>query len=265
MRSGLLMSGVLFSLAAGTAWAGQLAPTGTLRAAFLAANPVQAKIDARTGEVSGPVADLVRELASRLKVPHVFVHAPNARAVIDHLSAGTADVGFLAYEEQRAKEVDYAAGFLVMFSSFLVPSTSALARQEDVDRPGRRIGAVRGQTQQIYLSAAMKQARVVVFDGTPPNAELARVLASGELDAFGLNQQRIAEAIRDSGGRLRMVPGSFLEVEQRVVVKKGEQQKVQELNRFVEELRTSGFLQTSIDRAGLVGVAVPPPPGASAR
>jgi polar amino acid transport system substrate-binding protein len=50
------------------ATAGELAPTGTLRATFLAANPVQATVDPATGEVRGPAADLGRELARRLGV-----------------------------------------------------------------------------------------------------------------------------------------------------------------------------------------------------
>ena len=42
--------------------ASRLAPTGTLRAAFLGTNPVQGRVNPSTGAVTGPVADLVREL-----------------------------------------------------------------------------------------------------------------------------------------------------------------------------------------------------------
>jgi len=40
-----------------------LAPSGTLRAAFLDGNPVLGRVDAKTGAVTGPVADLVKEFA----------------------------------------------------------------------------------------------------------------------------------------------------------------------------------------------------------
>jgi len=49
--------------------AADLAPTGTLRATFLAGNPVQATVDASTGAISGPAADIVKELARRAGVP----------------------------------------------------------------------------------------------------------------------------------------------------------------------------------------------------
>jgi hypothetical protein len=43
--------------AAMSAMAGEPAPTGTLRAIFLASNPAQGRVDAATGAVSGPAVD----------------------------------------------------------------------------------------------------------------------------------------------------------------------------------------------------------------
>src|SRR5580700_11686796 len=72
-----------------------LAPSGTLRAAFLGDNPVLGRVDPQTGAVTGPVADLVKELARRMGVPYVVIPAPDARHVIDTLKAQAADIGFL--------------------------------------------------------------------------------------------------------------------------------------------------------------------------
>src|SRR5437667_4955454 len=78
-----------------------LAPTGTLRAIFLGGNPVQGRVDDKTGESSGTVPDLVRELGRRLGVPSKIISAPDAKAIIDALNNQTADIGFLAYDETR--------------------------------------------------------------------------------------------------------------------------------------------------------------------
>src|SRR5947209_21431 len=75
--------------------AADLAPTGTLRATFLGSNPVQGKVDRQTGAITGPVADLVKELARRLNVPYTLIPAPDARGVMDNLNAHKADIGFL--------------------------------------------------------------------------------------------------------------------------------------------------------------------------
>src|SRR4051812_25351872 len=87
-----------------------IAPGGTLRAAFLADNPVHARRDGN-GTYTGPVPDLVRELGRRLGIPATTVPAENAGAVIAALKNGQADIGFLAYDETRAREVDFGRPF----------------------------------------------------------------------------------------------------------------------------------------------------------
>jgi ABC-type amino acid transport substrate-binding protein len=79
--------------------AAQVAPMGTLRAVFLGGNPVQGRVDAKTGEASGVVPDFARELARKLEVPLSIVSAPDAARVIAALTDGTADIGFLAFRQ----------------------------------------------------------------------------------------------------------------------------------------------------------------------
>jgi len=86
--------------------AATLAPTGTLRAVFLGGNPVQGRVDPKTGEATGTVPDLVKELGKRLGVPVFLVSAPNAGDVIGALNANIADIGFLAFDEERVYWLD---------------------------------------------------------------------------------------------------------------------------------------------------------------
>src|SRR5262245_1847572 len=83
---------------AGAAAANDLAPTGTLRATFIATNPVQAVTDPATGEVRGPAAELTRELARRLGVPFRIGGAQGVPGVIDSVKKGEADIGFVAFD-----------------------------------------------------------------------------------------------------------------------------------------------------------------------
>jgi len=76
--------------------AADLAPTGTLRATFLSGNPVQATIDTSTGAISGPAADIVKELARRAGVPYTITPSNGAKELIERLNARMADIGFLA-------------------------------------------------------------------------------------------------------------------------------------------------------------------------
>ena len=236
--------------------AGELAPTGTLRATFLGGNPVQGTVDPKTGAITGPVADIVKEWARQLGIPYVILPAPNAQGVIDRLKAHTADIGFLAYDEKRAVEVDFAGSYALMYNAFVVPADSPIRKTADADRAGVRIGAVRGQTQEIYLSGNIKNGQVRVFETMPPQPELEKLLLSGELQAFGLNRQRAETAA--ASAKLRAIPDNFLVVEQALIAEKGDAAKLDQINRFIDGLRASGFIKASLDRAQISGVAVAP-------
>ena len=230
-----------------------LAPTGTLRAVFLGTNPVHARVDAGTGAIRGPVADLTEELARRFGVPYRLIPAPDARGVIAHLQDGTADIGFLAYEAARAQEVDFAGGFALMLSTYVVRRESPLHAVTDADRAGLVVGAVRGQSQEIFLSANLKQARVRPFETQPAAPEIVRLLEAGELGAFAMNRQRAEDAVA-AAPSLRFLEGSYLDAEQSFVVRKGDTARAAAIRPFLESVRTSGFIKTAIDRAKLAGV-----------
>ena len=219
-----------------------LAPTGTLRAAFLATNPVQGRIDPQTGAITGPVADLVRELAARRQVPYTLLPVPDASAVIDSVKSGKADVGFLAYEAARAAQVDFSDPYALMANAYAVSADSSIRRSADVDRAGVKIGAVKGQSQEIYVSGNIKNARVQVLPAMPANEVLAGMLAGGELDVFAANRQRMEELARTSS-KVRVLADNFLMIGQAMVVDKGNRSSLDELNRFLADVRASGFVQ----------------------
>jgi polar amino acid transport system substrate-binding protein len=85
----------------------KLAPTGTLRAAINLGNPVLAQGDPE--HPAGVTVDLARELAGRLGVPVALVCFDAARKSFEALTAGAADVGFLAIEPAREAEVSFTA------------------------------------------------------------------------------------------------------------------------------------------------------------
>jgi polar amino acid transport system substrate-binding protein len=233
-----------------------LAPTGTLRAVFLGLNPVQGRFDARTGKASGPVPDIVEALARRIGVPFTVASAPNAGGIVSALTSGTADIGILAYDPARARDVDFGAPLLVMFNSYLVGRDSPIQRTGDVDRAGITVAAVWGQTQELFVSSHISNARVRVFEQMPPQKDVERLLLSGDVDAFAINRQRSLDAEAASNRRLRALADSFLEVDQSFVVRKGDDAKLPILEQFAADIRTSGFIKGSIERAKLTGVDV---------
>jgi polar amino acid transport system substrate-binding protein len=240
-----------------------LAPTGTLRAAFLDGNPVLGRVDAKTGVVTGPVADLVKELARRLGVPYTLIPAAGARDVISRLQAHTADLGFMAYNAGRANDVDFSAPWLLMPNSYIVRADSPLQTVADADRPGVNITAVKGDTQDVYLSAHLKNNHVNTIQAMPSLDELAGLLLNGKMDAFAANRQRLMEAAALFPS-LRVVSDNYFVAGQAVALAKGDPpdpSRLGALNRLLGEVLASDFVKASIDRAGLQGVDAAPPLG----
>jgi polar amino acid transport system substrate-binding protein len=235
-----------------------LAPTGTLRASFIENNPNQGRVDPATKAVTGPAADLVRELARRLGVKHEITPLPSAGAVLESVRDGNVDIGFLAYEAARATQVDYSDDYSVTGSAFAVRADSSLRRAADVDRAGVTVVAIRGQSPEVYLRETLKAARLNSLPTVPSNGELAKMLLDGQADAVGANRTRMEELVRESP-KLRVLPDDFTQTTQAIVVAKGKRSQLAYLNTFIAEVRTSGFVKASLTKANLVGVEVAPP------
>jgi polar amino acid transport system substrate-binding protein len=234
------------------------APSGRLRGAFIADNPIQGRVDRQSGVVTGLAADLTRELARRLGVPFDITPVANPDAVIDSLTSGRADIGFLAFEAARAEQVDFSEPYVLSTSAYLVRADSDIRSSADVDRTGVKIGAVKGQSQQIHISATIKRAHVEIFPTAPAADALATMVVNGTIDAFGANRQRVEDAARTST-RVRVLNDSFMVTVQAIVVNRGSSSRLEEVNRFLADVRASGFLKTSVAAANVSGVEIAPP------
>lgn len=232
-----------------------LTPTGTLRAVYLAGNPAQAVQDRDTGAIRGVSADLARELARRLGIPVEIKPAANPQAVIDAVAAAAADIGFVAFAPSRTGAVEFSQTYMNVLQSFLVRDESSIRLIADIDRAGRKIAGSRNDSITLYMKR--KFARAVVLEIDPAPAEIRRLFVAGEIDAFGANRQRLTNFMKDSPG-LRLLPGSLFGVPQTIVVGKGKAEALATVNRFLDEMRATGFIARAIEASGIVGIEVAP-------
>ena len=138
-----MLFALLAALCALPVYAADFSGTAPLRVTYLGPNPSQARQDPRTGAITGPAADLARELARRLGVSVTITPVPTPAAVIDSVKGGGADLGFVAYDAERARDVDFSQTYLFAWNSYLVPRASPLLSVTEVDLPGVRIGGGR--------------------------------------------------------------------------------------------------------------------------
>jgi polar amino acid transport system substrate-binding protein len=233
-----------------------LAPTGTLRVTFLGNNAMQGRVDPGTGAVSGPVFDITQEIAKRLGVPFKITPGAGVRDVLDSIKNHTSDFALLAYDATRAQEVDFTQPYALSQNSFLVRVDSSLRSVADADRKGVRIVAPKGDSGELYLGRTLKEAELRGIASLTAD-QAAKMLESKEADAYATNRQRLTETAAQFPS-LRVVDGNFFGVEQSLIVAKGNTQGVAFLNRFIDEIRMSGWLQSTITRAKLNGLDVAP-------
>jgi polar amino acid transport system substrate-binding protein len=235
--------------------AGDIAPGGTLRAAYLGTNPAQAMRDPATGEVRGPAYDLARELARRNNVPLEFKPIASPPAVIEAVKNGEADIGFVAYEATRLGTVEFSQTYMLVRQSFLVLDGSPIKAIADIDRAGQKIGGTVNDSITLCMKRILRQATVVELQNNP--AELSKALTARTIDALGANRQRLTTLSMANPG-MRLLPDDLFNVPQNIVVPKDRPAPLAAANALIDEVRLSGFLQSAIERGGAIGLAVAP-------
>ena len=232
-----------------------LAPTGKLRAAINFGNPILATKDAATGEARGVSVDLSRELAKRLGIPVELVTFAAAGKVVEGLKAGTWDVAYVAIDPARAVDMDYTAPYVQIEGAYLVPQSSPIRNNADVDREGMRVVVGAGSAYDLYLSRELKHATIVRAPTSPAVTDL--MAAQSYEVAAGVKQQLEADAKRVPG--VRLVPGRFMVINQAMAMPKGRAAGARYLSEFVEEMKASGFVASALARQGIEGAVVAPP------
>jgi polar amino acid transport system substrate-binding protein len=260
-----IVSGILAMAALGGAAAAQsvspalraeLAPTGTLRAGINYNNPLLARRDAATGELSGIAVDLSRELGRRAGLPVELVPYDAAGRMGDAVKTGAWDVAYLAVDPGRAAFIDFTAPYIELEGAYLVPAGSPLRRVEDVDREGVRIAVTAKSGYDLFLSRELKHAQLVRAGNTPESFQL---MQTQNLDAVAAIRAALVAVAPDIPGS-RVLPGRFMTIPQAAGVPKGRALAARFVRQFIEEMKASGFVADALERYGLQHDAAVAPP-----
>jgi polar amino acid transport system substrate-binding protein len=231
-----------------------LAPTGKLRVGINYGNPVLAKKDPISGELSGVAVDLGRELGRRTDLAVELVAFESAGKMFDALRSGAWDAAFLAIDPGRANEVDFTEPYVEIEGTYLVPSGSPIRALAEVDRDGVRVGVSGKSAYDLFLSRNLKHAQMVRADS--PDAAFELIL-SAKVDVLaGVRQHLVANAAKLPGSRV--FDDRFMAIGQALGIPKGRGDGAKYLREFIEDVKASGFVARVVEKAGVRGVSVPP-------
>jgi polar amino acid transport system substrate-binding protein len=229
----------------------ELAPTGHMRVGINFGNALLAK-RAADGTAYGIALDLANELASRAGLSLEMVTYEAAGRMADGARRGEWDVAFLATDPDRATEIAFTPPYLEMDTTYLVPAASPISAVEDVDRDGMRIAVSAKSAYDLILSRDIKNARIVRAPG--PDAS-EKLFFAENLDALAGVKPLLLEIAEHHPGT-RVLRGRFGVVQQAVGTPKGRDAAAQYLAHFVEGIKKSGLVATSIAKNKIRGVSV---------
>jgi polar amino acid transport system substrate-binding protein len=217
-----------------------LARNGTLRAAINTGN--RALVQVVEGELCGVSPALARRLAERIGARLDPVVYGGAGAVFADAGAGKWDVAFLAIDPVRAEQVCFTRPYHVIEATYAVRVGSPFHTPEAVDREGVTVLTSTGSAYDLYLSKALRHAR------------LERSGAPGEsFEEFRAGRGDVVAGIRAGlerafGGdpAFTVLPGVLTRVEQAMVLPGRNHPLLPALDAFVAEAIAEGFVERAL-------------------
>ena len=228
----------------------ELAPTGTLRVALIAVNPLYVTQNTPAGETRGIGIDIANRLASRIGVPMKPVLYPSVGPLLAAASKGEWDITLLPINPERATLMNFTAPFMYSESTFLVPAGSTAKGLEDLDRAGKTLVAVARSTEEEWLRANAHSATIITASSPAAAREM---LKEGKVDAYASVTANLDEISRHLPGS-RVLAGSFRDSPIAMAVIKVRPSADAFVYEFIDQLKASGVIPEWIDREKLAGV-----------
>ena len=232
----------------------RLAPSGELRAALIASNPVLVT-KLRGGELAGVSVDLARALGAKLGVTVRLMPYENPAHYNQSLGKDEWDIGLAARDPSRAEHLAFSEVFMEVDNSYVARPGLALKKAEDVDRAGIKVAVAQGSAPDTFLTRTLKNAEIVrVPGGLVPARE---ALAARRADVYGENAH-LAHGIAAELPGASVLEGRFNVVLMSIAVPKDRADALDVINQFVREVKRNGYIAQAIERAGLRGVRPAP-------
>ncbi len=233
----------------------QLAPSGTLRAVINLGNPILARKDASSAEPVGVSVDLARALAKALKLPLQLMPVDSAAQSVQAVTQGQADIGFFAIDPVRGRGIAFTPPYILIEGSYLVRKDSPLTDNAQVDQRAHRVVVGQGSAYDLFLTRELKSAELV---RAPTSPQVVSFFVEGTYDvAAGVKQQ--LESDVQKFANLRLLPGRFMVIEQAMGQPSGTRPDAKNfLIQFVARMKSSGFVQQSLQRHQIEGASIAP-------
>ena len=192
----------------------------------------------KNGEVVGVDIDIANEIAKELN-KKLVVKDIDFHAIINEVKTGKADFGAagISYSDERAKEVDFSINYSTSKQVVIVKENSNLDNLED-----KKIAVQLGSIADTFVTKRYKKADIV-----RQKKYLAAIedLKANKVDCVVMDELP-AKAIISKNEGLKILDKALTSDSYGMVVKKGNKDLLDAINRVLERLKSDGKIDEYI-------------------
>ena len=223
-----------------------LAPAGTLRAGINLSNFLLVSGQNADGTPAGVSPDLARHIARILDVPCEFVAFQTPGELADAAEDDVWDIGNIAHEPHRARQIDFTQPYVLIDAHFLVRADSSFMINEDIDQTEVSIAVFDRSAYDLWLKDNLHHASLIAADSIQQSHDL---FLRGEVDVLASLRPRLQEELDTS--QHRMIEPRFTAIKQAVGIKKNDPTVLQFLDDLISNAIHDGFIAASLAAHGV--------------
>ncbi len=193
------------------------------------------------GEIVGVDVDIAKEVAASMG-KELVIKDIAFDSIINEVKTGKADFGAagISYDEKRAKNVDFTINYSTSKQVVIVKNDSGITNIGDIN--GKKIAVQLGSIADTYVSSTYKDASVV-----RQKKYLAAIedLNTGKVDCVVMDLLPAEQILKTNSG-LKILDGALVEDSYGMIVKKGNKELLDNINRVLEKLKNEGKIDEYI-------------------
>lgn len=194
-----------------------------------------------SGEIVGVDVDIAREIAASLG-KELVIKDIAFDSIINEVKTGKADFGAagISYSEDRAKNVDFTINYSTSKQVVIVKNDSSITNINNIS--DKKIAVQLGSIGDTFVTSNYKNAIVV-----RQKKYLAAIedLNTGKVDCVVMDLLPAKQIIASNSG-LKILDGSLTQDSYGMIVKKGNKELLDSINKVLEKLINSGKIDEYI-------------------
>lgn len=193
------------------------------------------------GEIVGVDVDIAKEIAASMG-KELIIKDIAFDSIINEVKTGKADFGAagISYSEERAKNVDFTINYSTSKQVVIVKNDSGITNIGDINN--KKIAVQLGSIADTYVSSTYKDASVV-----RQKKYLAAIedLNTGKVDCVVMDLLPAEQILKTNSG-LKILDGALVEDSYGMIVKKGNKELLNNINKVLEKLKNEGKIDEYI-------------------